>query len=101
VTEAEWLAATDPRPIPEWVRDQGIALGVLSCACCRVRCRLYGPDREPARCPLYRKLRLFSVSCCRRILHVLPDAICQELWDHGKAGGSARDGWLLAPGGRS
>jgi hypothetical protein len=48
VTEAEWLACTDPTPMLAFLR--GKASG--------------------------RKLRLFACACCRRIWHLLPDRRC-------------------------
>lgn len=45
MTEAEWLAATDPTPMLEFLRDKA-------------------SDR---------KLRLFAVACCRSIWHLLPN----------------------------
>jgi hypothetical protein len=32
-------------------------------------------------CPAYRKLRLFACTCCRRILHRLPDPVCRAAVD--------------------
>jgi hypothetical protein len=45
VTEAEWLACTDPTPMLEFLRTKITE----------------------------RKLRLFGVACCCRILHLMPD----------------------------
>jgi hypothetical protein len=50
VTEAEWLAATDPGPMLEFLR---------------------GRTSE-------RKLRLLACACCRRIWHLLTHAVCRE-----------------------
>ena len=46
MTEGEWLAATEPRPLLEFLRGRA-------------------SDR---------KLRLFAVACCRRVWHLLADA---------------------------
>ena len=83
MTEAEWLAQTDPEPMlvflarlvgGEWPEPEeppvsmpasleGVGQGrSLPCLCCRTRC-----DLESGLCPAYRKLRLFSCACCRRI----------------------------------
>ncbi len=37
MTEAEWLACDDPRPLAEWVRDETPSrrYRLLNCACCR------------------------------------------------------------------
>ena len=45
MTEAEWLACTDPLPMLEFLRGQASA----------------------------RKLRLFAAACCRRVWHLVPD----------------------------
>jgi hypothetical protein len=78
VTEAEWLAATDPAPMLEFLRDQGAASGIFSCGCCRVHCvRVHRRQRVRVHCPSYRKLRLFASACCQRILHLLPHVVCR------------------------
>jgi hypothetical protein len=51
VTEAEWLACTDPRPMLAYLRGKA-------------------SDR---------KLRLFGCACCRRIWHLLPDQANRDL----------------------
>lgn len=51
MTEAEWLACTDPQPMLAFLRDRT-------------------SDR---------KLRLFAVACCRRIAHRIPDAAGRRL----------------------
>jgi hypothetical protein len=50
VTEAEWLAATDPRPMLEFFRAKSAD----------------------------RKLLLLAVACCRRIWHLLADERCRH-----------------------
>jgi hypothetical protein len=73
MTEAEWLGGTDPQAMLELLRDRGAELRPVSCGCCRTRClRRRGP------CPAYRKLRLFACACCRPVMHLLPDAVCQR-----------------------
>jgi len=52
MTEAEWLACTDPQKMLEFLREK--------------REYLWGRVTE-------RKLRLFSVACCRRIWHLFTD----------------------------
>jgi hypothetical protein len=73
VTEAEWLDCTDPEAMLLWLRDRAAEGGCFPCGCCRVRCR-----RRAARCPAYRKLRLFACACCRRAAHQLTDPVCQK-----------------------
>jgi hypothetical protein len=50
MTEQEWLVSEDPRKMLEFLRDK----------------------------PSERKLRLFAVACCRRIWHLLPEAVCRD-----------------------
>jgi hypothetical protein len=50
MTEAEWLACTDPNPMQAFLGDKGNE----------------------------RKLRLFAVACCRRIWHLLTDQRSRE-----------------------
>lgn len=45
MTEAEWMTATDPTPMLEFLRDKATD----------------------------RKLRLFAVACCRRVWHLIPE----------------------------
>src|SRR5262249_44054681 len=49
MTEAEWLACTDPQRMLSWLRTNRI-------------------NSE-------RKLRLFSVACCTRVANLVPDAL--------------------------
>jgi hypothetical protein len=50
MTEAEWLACTDPTPMLEFLGDRASS----------------------------RKLRLFAVACCRRIWPLITEAHCRE-----------------------
>jgi hypothetical protein len=78
VTEVEWLAATDPRPMLEFLCKEGAARGAVSCECRRVRCRRYHPRHQGySHCPLYRKLRLFTLACCQPVMVALPDPVCR------------------------
>jgi hypothetical protein len=65
VTEADWLACTDPKPMLELLRDKA-------------------SDR---------KLRLFACGCCHRILHLLADDRSREAIEFAEryADGSATD----------
>jgi hypothetical protein len=73
VNEKEWLEGTDPQKMLKFLRRKPAGRGHLSCTCCRVRCR-----QQVVFCPAYRKLRLFACACCHRILHLLPDPVCQR-----------------------
>ena len=55
MTEAEWLAATDPQPMLECLGGKAVATE--------------------------RKLRLFAASCCRQFWHLLPDGRSQQAVD--------------------
>ena len=50
MTEAEWLACTDPTPMLEFLGDRASS----------------------------RKLRLFAVACCRRIWPLITEVHCRE-----------------------
>ena len=52
MTEAEWLACTDPTPLLEFLGESGRASE--------------------------RKLRLFAVACCLRVWHLLQDERSQR-----------------------
>src|SRR5690349_8870462 len=73
MTEDEWLACTDLEAMVAFLQDKGAEQAGLSCTCCRVRCR-----KRSGFCPAYRKLRLFSCACCRRILDLLPHPVCRQ-----------------------
>jgi hypothetical protein len=74
MTEAEWLAATDPEPMLKSLHETALPSGVMTCDCCQSLCR----QRPAEYCPLYRKLRLLALECCRRILHLLADPTCLQ-----------------------
>jgi hypothetical protein len=63
MTEAEWLACTDPQKMLEFLQNR--ASGLRSRAL-----RLLG---FPPYLPSDRKLRLFACACCRRTWHLLED----------------------------
>jgi hypothetical protein len=69
MTEAEWMACTDPTPMLEFLRPKVTE----------------------------RKLRLFAVACCRRIWEILPDEECRsaletaEQFAEGLASGTSLD----------
>jgi hypothetical protein len=71
MTEAEWLASDDPQTMLAVFQEGEWQPWPFSCACGLNDCRRGG------RCPAYRKLRLFSCACCRRLLHWLSDPLCQ------------------------
>jgi len=68
MTEAEWLACTDPTPMLEFLR------GKMSSQDLRL------PSGTVVQVPIYpeckvsdRKMRLFACACCRRLWHLLSD----------------------------
>jgi hypothetical protein len=67
MTEAEWLACTDPQKMLEFLQNR--ASGLRSRAL-----RLLG---FPPYLPSDRKLRLFACACCRRTWHLLEDQAWQ------------------------
>jgi hypothetical protein len=62
MTEAEWLASTDVSAMYVFLRD----------ATALFRTRWQGYRAVPRFAVSDRKLRLFAVACCRRILHLIP-----------------------------
>jgi hypothetical protein len=62
MTEAEWLASTDVREMYVFLRDRAVPGGAAA-----------------HRLSVNRKLRLFGVACCRRIMHLIPVAASREL----------------------
>jgi hypothetical protein len=67
MTEAEWLACTDPNPMLEFLQGTGKASD--------------------------RKFRLFSVACCRKAWHRIPKAVSRKAVDLAEA--AADDPGLL------
>jgi hypothetical protein len=73
MTEAEWLACADPQLMLQMLSGKEAERGGLACGCCQVRC-----VQRAGFCPAYRKLRLFACACCLRIMHLLPEPVCQN-----------------------
>lgn len=63
MSEAEWLACTDPQKMLEFLRGRFIA----------------------------RKLRLFGIACCRQLWHLLPDNRSRQTVDLAEATADDRD----------
>src|SRR5688572_22233091 len=72
MTEEQWSIIVDPQAMLTFLQDSASPVGQLSCRCCRVRC-----SGRVGICPTYRKLRLLTIACCSRIMHVLTDSVCQ------------------------
>src|SRR5687768_12369274 len=60
MTEAEWLASENPRPMLALLTDDG------------ERLRAAGAIRVPGLLTRLRKLRLFACGCTRTVWHLLP-----------------------------
>src|SRR5437660_12654087 len=74
MTEAEWLAGTDPNPLLGYV---GRTLHAEE----RVASRRARPGALLKHLPRKgrdRKLRLFAVACCRRAWERIPDETCRR-----------------------
>src|SRR5690348_15334716 len=84
MTEAEWLACTDPDRMLRQLLGRGTAGGLLA---------LFGLRRERGQDWQYRaserKLRLFAVTCCSRLRSLLRD---ERSWNAVQASAAYADG---------
>jgi hypothetical protein len=77
MTEQEWLAATDPTPMLEFLRGPAVQ-DMRELHGRRIPFEVY-PERRASD----RKLRLLAVACCRRYWHLLDVEHCRKLAEVG------------------